>query len=195
VLDPSALLISGPDAIVDHVLLEVRDAIDPSIILHTRYCFLQRDGDVVPSPPGTTCALNVPPGNYYVAIRHRNHLAVMTANAIALGSTDVLVDLTSPNTATYGTSATKPLNGVQVLRAGNTLRDAALQYTGTGNDRDPILLQVGATSPNNVPIGYAVTDVTMDGVTKYTGARNDRDPLLVNVGSATPNSVRMEQLP
>ncbi len=87
------------------------------------------------------------------------------------------------------------MNAVQVLWAGNTVRDGALKYTGSGNDRDAILVEVGGSTPNNTAIGYAVADVTMDGIIKYTGAGNDRDPILVNVGSTTPNSTRTEQLP
>ena len=70
-----------------------------------------------------------------------------------------------------------------------------LMYTGSANDRDPILLKVGSTTPNNTASGYFTEDVNMDGTVKYTGAGNDRDPILVNVGSTTPNQVRQQQLP
>ena len=70
-----------------------------------------------------------------------------------------------------------------------------LQYTGAGNDRDPILIAVGSTTPNNTISGYLVTDVNMDGIAKYIGTENDRDPILINVGNTTPNNVRVQQLP
>ena len=75
------------------------------------------------------------------------------------------------------------------------LRDTSLRYTGSGNDRDPILVAVGSTTPNNTAPGYLPADVNLDGTVKYTGSANDRDPILVNVGSTTPNNTRTEQLP
>jgi hypothetical protein len=70
-----------------------------------------------------------------------------------------------------------------------------LKYTGSANDRDPILIAVGSTTPNNSVAGYSLNDVNMDAAVKYTGSGNDRDPILVNVGSTTPNNVRTQQLP
>ena len=70
-----------------------------------------------------------------------------------------------------------------------------MKYTGSGNDRDPILITVGSTTPNNTANIYSTRDVNMDGAVKFTGSGNDRDPILVNVGSTTPNSIRVQQLP
>jgi hypothetical protein len=84
---------------------------------------------------------------------------------------------------------------VQVLWAGDATRDNSVRYTGSGNDRDPILVKVGSTTPNNAVTGYYLEDVNLDGLVKYTGSSNDRDPILVNVGSTTPNNVRLQQLP
>ena len=68
-------------------------------------------------------------------------------------------------------------------------RDGIVKYTGPNNDRDPILVAVGATSPNApVPCACCAQDVTGDGVVKYTGSGNDRDPILVVVGATTPNN-------
>jgi hypothetical protein len=75
------------------------------------------------------------------------------------------------------------------------LRNTSLGYTGASNDRDPILVNVGSTTPNNTVAGYLQADVNMDGRVSYTGGGNDRDPILVNVGSTTPNNLRTEQLP
>ena len=70
-----------------------------------------------------------------------------------------------------------------------------VRYTGSNNDRDPILVRVGSTNPNNVVSGYHTEDTNLNGTVSYTGSGNDRDPILVNVGSTTPNTIRIEQLP
>jgi hypothetical protein len=81
------------------------------------------------------------------------------------------------------------------LWAGDVTFNGTLQYTGSGNDRDPILNTVGGTTPNNSVTAYSTRDVNMDAMVKYTGSANDRDPILVNIGSTTPNNVRLQQLP
>ncbi len=189
------LAITGNNAIVDWVVVELRNSSTPSTRVATRSALLQRDGDVVGTDGTSSVQFNVAAGNYYVAIRHRNHLGVMTANAMALSTSPTVVDLTSAATTTYGTNARKTIGTAQVLWAGNPFRDNSVRYTGSNNDRDPILVRVGSTTPNNSVNGYWLEDVNMDGTVKYTGATNDRDPILVNVGSTTPNSTRSEQLP
>ena len=78
---------------------------------------------------------------------------------------------------------------------GNVVRDNVLKYTGATNDRDPILVAVGAATPNNAVSGYVQSDVTLDGVVRYTGSANDRDIFIVNIGGNTPNNTRTQQLP
>ena len=134
-----------------------------------------------------------------MAVRHRNHLGVMTSTTRALSGTATIVDFRSAATLTYGTNARTSNGAVQLLWAGNSLLDAVnasqLKYTGTNNDRDPILVAIGGTVPTNTVSGYFITDVNLDGVVKYTGTTNDRDPILVNVGGTVPTATRAEQLP
>ena len=199
-VDPAVLTVADAnDAIVDWVLVELRDAIAPATILHQRAALIQRDGDVVDTDGGSPVSFAAPGGSYHVALRHRNHFGVMTATAITLGGAPVNIDLTQPTTPVFGSNARKALTGMfpaQAMWAGNTNPDGSLQYIGAGNDRDPILINVGSTTPNNV-VGntYSLRDVNMDGSVRYVGAANDRDPILINVGSTTPNNVRTEQLP
>jgi hypothetical protein len=80
--------------------------------------------------------------------------------------------------------------------AGDAKANRNVQYTGNGNDRDPILGSVGGTTPNNISFGlYGGVDVNMDARFQYTGVGNDRDRILVNIGSTTPNNIRVAQLP
>ena len=186
---------TGSNAIVDWVLNEARDANSPSNVLQSRAALVQRDGDVVGMDGLSNVVFNLPAGSYHVAVRHRNHLGAMTLNPAALSSNPATLDFRSAALATWGTDARKNLGGPLVLWAGNALRDASLRYTGSGNDRDPILVAVGSTTPNGTAPGYLPADVNLDGTVKYTGNSNDRDPILVNIGSTTPNNMRTEQLP
>ena len=101
---------------------------------------MQRDGDVVSADGVSPVPFDMANGNYLLAVRHRNHLGVMTANPIALSSTATSVDLRSVALGTYGTLARKSIAGsfpVEALWSGDVSFNGAVQYTGTGNDRDP----------------------------------------------------------
>ena len=189
------LAVSGNNAIVDWVVVELRNAATPATVVATRSALVQRDGDVVSTDCTNPVSLAVAAGNYYVAVRHRNHFGAMRSAPLTLSATATAVDFTSAATVMYGTSARKTVGTAQVLWAGNVVRDSNLKYTGASNDRDPILVKVGSATPNNTVNGYWREDVNLNGRVKYTGSGNDRDPILVNVGSTTPNNVRVEQLP
>src|SRR5690606_8841876 len=66
--------VTGANAIVDWVLIELRDANAPATILHTRAALLQRDGNIVDiDGVNPVTFLGTAAGDYYVAVRHRNH--------------------------------------------------------------------------------------------------------------------------
>ncbi len=188
----------GSNAIVDWVVIELRSSANPASIVASRSALVQSDGDVVELNGLSPVTFAVPDNNYYIAVRQRNHLGCMTASTVAISPTAALVDFTSNAMVTYGTAARKSVTGTfpaAVLWAGDVSFNGAIKYTGSGNDRDPVLVTVGSTTPNNVLTTYTTRDVNMNGQVKYTGSGNDRDPILVNVGSTTPNNTRSAQLP
>ncbi len=84
----------------------MRDSSDSSHVVASTAALIQKDGDIV-STDGTSNVTipGVIPGNYFVVVKHRNHLGVMTNTSISLdtlGSNPI--DFTSTSTATYGTS-------------------------------------------------------------------------------------------
>jgi len=120
----------------------------------------------------------------------------MSSGSLSLGATPITFDLTDPATETFGFEPQETKGGFTMLWSGNTNQDDKLRYTGTDNDRDPILIAIGGSVPTDVETGvYSNYDMNMDGDIKYTGANNDRDPILVNIGGAIPTKQRFEQLP
>lgn len=197
-ISPAVLSITGDNAIVDWVLVELRYASAAATVVATRSALLQRDGDVVATDGVSPVTFDQPPGDYRIAVRHRNHLGCMTADPLPLGAAPTVVDFTAASTAAHGTDALKAVGGTHpasVLWAGDVNFDGALKYTGAGNDRDPILTTIGGVVPTNTVTGYHAGDVNMDGEVKYTGQDNDRDPILQNIGGAVPTNTRLEQLP
>ncbi len=71
--------------IVDWVLVELRSSADPSTVVATRAALLQSDGNVIDADLLNRKAvgfIGVAAGDYYVAVRHRNHLGVMSKTTI-----------------------------------------------------------------------------------------------------------------
>ncbi len=192
----NVLAVTGPDAIVDWVVLELREAQANGFRVATRSALLQRDGDVVEMDGISSVNFDVPEDDYYFSVKHRNHLGVMTATALTFSPNGTPpLDFTLSTTAVWGTNARKDINGTQVLWAGDANGNGQVKYTGSGNDRDPLLLLVGNVTPNSEVLGYYRQDVNMDGRVRYTGSGNDRDRILLAVGGSTPNAVRTAQVP
>jgi len=192
----SVLTTTGDNAVVDWVLLELRNSATPTARVATRCVLVQRDGDVVDRDGFSPVTFLTGPGTYHIAARHRNHLGAMTAIPVALTGSALTVDFTSAATSTYGTEARRPVNGRMALWPGNVLRDGVLRYTGQDNDRDEILQSVGGSVPTNiVGPGYFQQDVNLDRVVRYIGQNNDRDPILLGIGGSAPTNTRTEQLP
>lgn len=82
----TVLNVQGKAAVVDWVVLELRSPSDASEILASRSCLLLRDGRIVDVDGFSDVTFSgVDAGNYYVAVRHRNHLAAMTKDVVNLG--------------------------------------------------------------------------------------------------------------
>lgn len=184
----------GPTAVVDWLRLELRAHNAPHTIVAARNALVLRNGNVVDVDGTSPVTFQQEPGNYYLAVRHRNHLGVMTGTALAMGATPLTVDFSSTATDLYGTEPTHTIAGMRALWMGNAVSDGALKYTGAGNDRDAIIQLLGG-EPNEVRTGYYAEDTNMDGQVKYIGATNDRDPILQGIGGAVSTATRAEQLP
>lgn len=216
------LNVTGDDAIVDWVLLELRDANNPSTVVAQKAALIQRDGDVVEASDGVSEVefVGAPADDYYVAFRHRNHLGVMTATPIALsGNVAVPINFASAGTGNYQLAgptgsiyAQRTLdNGKRALWEGNMSNISnsgnQLQFQGNNSDSDEpyfkVLLDPGNTNslPNYIVNGYDRADANLDGMVIYQGGDSDSDIPFFNVMSCLdnvfflPNFIIFQQIP
>ncbi|HRH70924.1 MAG TPA: hypothetical protein PLB89_15585 [Flavobacteriales bacterium] len=193
---PSLLATTGPTAIVDWVLLELRDPAQPATALHSRSGLLRRDGRITDKDGNSPVAFNAPVGSYLVALRHRNHLGVMSTEPLSLNAVATNWDVRTTTTPLNGTGATQVDDTRRLLWPGDVDRNGIVRYTGQVNDRDPVLLAIGGVVPTAVVTGvYSPLDVNLDGKIKYVGSANDRDLILQTIGGVVPTAVRQGQLP
>lgn len=101
-MDQALLSISGDNAIVDWVFVELRDAANPTSLVTRKAFLLQRDGDLMtPDGRDTLFFDGIQPGNYYIVVGHNNHLGMASLNAVDLSSM-ALVDFSDPATDVWG---------------------------------------------------------------------------------------------
>jgi hypothetical protein len=193
------LTTTGADAIVDWVLLELRDDTTNTLVIARRAALVQRDGDIVDMDGLSPVKFDeVMPANYYLAVRHRNHLGVMTAATYALSQIPTDIDLTVSTTTTFGTNARRSVAGTfpaMTMWTGNANSNTLVNYSGSANDRTAILNFLGAATFLTPQTGYNSQDVNMNGVVTYSGSNNDRTTLLNSLGASTFLTPIVEQLP
>lgn len=198
-VDASVFTPTGDNAIVDWVVVELRDATTPTTILASKSALIQRDGDIVDLDGVSPLLIaGLPDGNYHIAVKHRNHLGIRTASAQALSIAPLAYNFSTSLAQAYDnpgiTSNDAMVNmGSDVfgMWGGDVNSSANVVYNGANSDRVAILSAVGVTTPGVIlPSVYAAEDVNLNGETKYNGAGADRLFILNQVvGASTPGKI------
>ncbi len=96
--------------VVDWVLVELRTSAEASSKAGQRAGFLLTDGRVVDLDGSSPISFNGLSGSaYYVVVRHRNHLPVMSASAVDFSSGTGAYDFTNAQNKAFGSYAMKEL--------------------------------------------------------------------------------------
>jgi len=174
--DPIAVS-SIPSNITDWVLVELRSSADGSAV-SSKSMFLESDGDIIDTTGDAPEFSNLDTGDYFVVVRHRNHLAIMSQLAhtfVAKGGS--LSTLNLRNTANvYGENSVKELEtGAWGMYAGDANSNGQIQ---TSDKNDYWWPQVGQS-------GYKSGDFNLNGEVQ-TSDKNDYWWLNVGIGTQVP---------
>ena len=193
---------SDANSIVDWVFVELRSASDSTVVVDSRSALIQRDGDIVDMDGLSALSFTTAvPASYYVVVKHRNHLGVMSSSPIALSTVPVVVDFRKVSTPTFSLNPLNVVNIPQVaveqgvaLWAGNVLytntadQRREVIFQGTDNDVNGMFQQViGAPSntlfmsPFFILKGYFNEDVDLNGQVIFQGTGNDVEAIFQNV--------------
>ncbi|MCU0387007.1 MAG: hypothetical protein MUE71_00180 [Chitinophagaceae bacterium] len=165
--------VNAGDNIVDWVFLELRSNANPSTVLQTRSALIQRDGDIVDVDGVSSVYFkNVDGANYNVAIKHRNHVGVRTANASALSLNQPVTQINlSSAAANYLNNNVAQLNpGVFGLFGGNANKNLNTRISGPDgvtSDFEFLKAFIGASPQVQ---GYSSSDVNMNRSARISGA-------------------------
>lgn len=160
--------------IVDWVLVELRTGTASATTVAKRAAFLKSDGTIVDTDgisPISFKGLNA--GNYYVVVRHRNHLAIMSSSPIALSSSLASYDFTTSQSQAY-TIGTDPMVALSGSRYGMIAGDANISSIITASDITPIIMNLNSSNYNNA-------DINMSGI--ITAA--DITKIILNLNRST----------
>lgn len=154
---------SPEDDIVDWVWIELRDSSDNTSVVSSRSALLQRDGDVVEIDGINLMTMDVPVGNYYLSVSHRNHLGVISDNTVGFSSGVNEFDFTLSDTVVSGGSnaLTSFGDGKYGLYSGDFNGDGQVQNT----DKIAVEQERGLN-------GYRNADIDMNGEVQNTDLNN-----------------------
>lgn len=198
VFDEGGVLGNGDqnDNIVDWVWVEFRTAYDNTKRINGRSALLQRDGDIVDFDGVSPVQMQVEPNYYYVVVKHRNHLGVMTSEALDLTiSSEVVIDFTDNLFSTFNTNAqTQMESGIMALWAGKLDSTGTIKFSGSESGTNVIKDYILA-DPNNVfntvtfsSSGYLLIDLNLNGTAAFSGPENESNIIKDNV-LAHPSNV------
>ncbi len=202
----------GDSSIVDWVYMELLTEVD-TMPIASRAALIRRDGNIV-DVDGISAVkfANLPDGDYFLSIRHRNHLGIMTKDAVAFSNNAFTkLDFTqqgAPGTEAYGKHAMDTIGLRLVLWGGDANSNRTTIFSGPNNDRDAVFFDVftdpanTSNSYNHIRFGYFQGDTNMNGQVVYQGSNNDIDALiffnvLFHEGNITKvvNYIIEEQIP
>ncbi|TDH23526.1 hypothetical protein EXU57_17140 [Segetibacter sp. 3557_3] len=188
-----------PD-IVDWVLIELRSMATPSNVLATRAAFVKQNGTLI-DINGVDAGITFQgflPGNYHIAIRHRNHLGIRSASPVDFSSGLGNYDFTTAADKSYQNqsyTSTVMIGNAWAMRAGDANTNGNVRYSGPANDQNQLLnSKLGGSLATVLSGVYAPEDVNMDGTIKYNGPGNDQNFLLNTILAGLLSTVYVQQL-
>jgi photosystem II stability/assembly factor-like uncharacterized protein len=110
--------------IVDWIFVELRNQVTAppnftSVVVYSKAALLKNDGTIINADGTPLSFIGASPGNYFIAIKHRNHIGFMTKNSISLPNSSVL-NLTNDLSIIYGSNTLRlKWPGVYVMWAGD----------------------------------------------------------------------------
>ena len=216
--------VSGANAIVDWVFVELRSKSDSTVVLATRSGLLQRDGDIV-DVDGVSCLLfqGVAPDSFFVSVRHRNHLGAMTKYAQSIAQLNSTVDFTDVNLPLFDYGTTKVAGydytnlatnnnvvaGYRALWAGDFDANRKVKFDSPDDDLNLLLFEVLGYPTNTLSetnfdfvYGYFQGDFNMNAKDKFDNPDDDKNLLFfqlmgypLNALPETNFDLFIEQLP
>jgi hypothetical protein len=188
-----------PAGAVDSINIEIRNTATSPTLRAFAPAWLLTDGTIrnfLDTTKDYVGFPGVPPGDYYVVVSHRNHLAIMSSARSSVDGTVAppVYDFSTGQGQAYGTNPMIAAGTRFAMYAGD-VSGGGILYNGPGNDRALIYVAIGGGNITLTVNGYLNTDVNLDGTVMYNGAGNDRAIIYSNIGGGSIIATVQTQVP
>lgn len=148
-----------PSNVVDWVLVEVRSSSNSANIVERRAALLRNDGIIIDlnGQPGVAFGTLSPGGMYFISVKHRNHIGLLSADPLSLPNATTLDLSVAANISNSNTQAAALGGGILGMLAGDLYGNGIINY-----------------------FDYAVYIITPPGVNNYINADANLDGNLDN---------------
>lgn len=190
-LDPSIYEDGDPlTGWVDWVLVEVYGTDTGYLKLDAQSALLNSDGRLFNTSGQQGLFFStLYPGDYYINIKHRNHLAIANLTAVSLTAQNLEFDLDFTDVATLTTGATATVAGNQCMLAGDVNSDNMINSVDLGLLNTQVDSIFPSAVHNNTLNGYFSTDTNFDGTitkdTAVTPSTPDHSLIIANDSQTT----------
>ncbi|MDF1698077.1 MAG: Ig-like domain-containing protein [Saprospiraceae bacterium] len=197
---------NGEDAVVDWISIELRDKNDYGEIVASRSGLVQRDGDVMDLNEELGLRFKgLEIDDYYVVVRHRNHLGAMTSTAKTPYEYASLIDFTVAETGFFDFGTTKNdidytgwsqanlfgptssnKSGYKALWAGDFDGNGRVKYVNPLDDLNTLLGNIfgyetegsfNYSTNFDLALGYLSGDFDMNSKSKFDSPNDDKNSL------------------
>ncbi|WP_431135518.1 hypothetical protein [Psychroserpens mesophilus] len=148
--DASVFNVTGSQAIIDWIWLEIRDSNNQTTVIKSRSALLRADGSIVDVDGVSLVNIDIPTDDYYIMLSHRNHLGVLSFNSYTFNGTTISIDFTTSSLLVQGTNnaIANFSDGKYGLYAGDFNGDGQVQNT----DRSIVIPLIGLSGYNNADL-------------------------------------------
>ena len=176
-------VLSIPSGVVDWVLAELRTGPPSFTIAAARAAFLKSDGTIVDLDGISHVSFSgITPGSYYIVVKHRNHLAVMSADLVELKGLTTYNFTTGSGQFYGGTAGAKQIDTSPIIWgmvAGNA----------DNTDQNCFASDLAKIKTNILSgsYGYLGSDIDLDGHVFASDYAKCKSNVLLGYGSSVPN--------
>ena len=145
-----------PPDMVDWMLVELRSSSNPLLLISSRAGLLMKSGEITDIDGQNYITFyNIDAGNYFISLKHRNHLSIMSYQPVFISENPIQYDFTTGINKAFGNSSLV------------NLKNNTFGMPGGDSDANGIInvLDYALVARNIFQNGYKQSDLDMNGMT------------------------------
>jgi hypothetical protein len=185
-----------PANIVDWVLVELRTGTAANTKIAMQAALLRDDGVVVDAGGGTVAFNNVVWDNYYLVVRHRNHIPIISFTGVPLTNASAQWDFTAAAGLALGSTQIELSAGLFGMYGGDANLDGSVAYVGAARDQLGVINLLGTENLSDLQTNlYNNSDMNLNNEIRYIGNGRDQSVIITALGTDNLGDVITSAVP